>query len=131
MPALSSSSAMDWPRASHNAEYHFQLASLLLLEGQRLTAIRHLERAVELDPGHTGALFQLGHANDLAGNDDDAIVYYERCLNHPPLHVGLHMNLGILYEDGDQYEKAVDCYSKILHAQPDNDQARLFLKDSQ
>jgi hypothetical protein len=28
---------------------------------------------VELDPGHTGALFQLGHANDLAGNDDEAI----------------------------------------------------------
>jgi DNA-directed RNA polymerase subunit alpha len=25
----------------------------------------------------------------------------------------------------------VDCYKKILHAQPDNEQARLFLKDSQ
>ena len=118
-------------QASHNAEFHFQLASLLLLEGQRQNAIRHLERAVELDPGHTGALFQLGHANDLAGNDDDAITFYERCLNHPPLHVGLLMNLGILYEDSDLYEKAVDCYRKILHAQPENEQARLFLKDSQ
>jgi DNA-directed RNA polymerase subunit alpha len=118
-------------QASHNAEYHFQLASLLLLDGQRQNAIRHLERAVELDPGHTGALFQLGHANDLVGNDEEAVAYYERCLNHPPLHVGLLMNLGILYEDGDQYDKAVDCYRKIMHAQPDNEQARLFLKDSQ
>ena len=118
-------------QASHNAEYHYQLASLLLLEGQRQTAIRHLERAVELDPSHTGALFQLGHSNDLAGNDEDAVVYYERCLNHPPIHVGLLMNLGILYEDNDKYEKAVECYRKILHAQPANEQARLFLKDAQ
>ena len=43
------------------------------------------ERAVELDPAHTGALFQLGYANDLAGNDDEAIGYYEQCLKHPPV----------------------------------------------
>src|SRR5205814_6625712 len=76
-------------QASHSAEYHFQLASCFLAEGERPNAIRHLERAVELDPGHTGALFQLGHANDLAGNDDEAITYYERCLNHPPVHAGV------------------------------------------
>src|SRR5262249_50182389 len=66
--------------ASHSAEYHFQLASCLLAEGDRFQAITHLERAVELDPNHTGALFQLGHVNDLAGNDEEAIDYYERCL---------------------------------------------------
>src|SRR5262249_21697717 len=43
--------------ASHSAEYHFQLASCFLADGERSQAIRHLERAVELDPGHTGALF--------------------------------------------------------------------------
>ena len=59
---------------SHNAEYHFQLAGLHQAEGDRPGAVKHLERAVELDPGHTGALFQLGHANDLAGNDDEAIA---------------------------------------------------------
>lgn len=118
-------------QASHNAEFHFQLASLLLLEGQRATAIRHLERAVELDPGHTGALFQLGHANDLAGNDDEAISFYERCRNHPPIHVGLLMNLGILYEDSEKYEKAVECYRQILHGNPVQEQAKLFLKDAQ
>src|SRR2546429_253589 len=64
---------------THNAEYHFQLASIHLAQGDRDKAVKHLERAIDLDPSHTGALFQLGHANDLAGNDDDAIVYYERC----------------------------------------------------
>jgi DNA-directed RNA polymerase subunit alpha len=118
-------------QATHNAEYHYQLASLLMDEGSRDASIRHLERSVELDPGHTGALFQLGHANDLAGNDDDAIGYYERCLKHPPVHVGVLMNLGVLYEDNDRYDQAVDCYRKILSANAVDEQARLFLKDSQ
>jgi DNA-directed RNA polymerase subunit alpha len=117
--------------ASHSAEYHFQLASCHLTEGDRATAIKHLERAVELDPGHTGALFQLGFANDLAGNDDEAVQLYERCLNYPPVHVGVLMNLGVLYEDSEKFDKAVDCYRKILHAVPTHEQARLFLKDAQ
>jgi DNA-directed RNA polymerase subunit alpha len=118
-------------QASHNAEYHFQLASCLLAEGDRDTALKSLERSVGLDPGHTGALFQLGHANDLAGNDDDAIGYYERCLSYPPVHVGVLMNLGVLYEDNDKYDKAVDCYRKVLSANPTDEHARLFLKDAQ
>jgi DNA-directed RNA polymerase subunit alpha len=117
-------------QASHNAEFHFQTACCLLAEGDRLTAVRSLEKAVELDPGHTGALFQLGHANDLAGNDEDAITYYERCLNHPPVHTGVLMNLGVLYEDSDKYDKAVDCYRKVLGSDPTNEHARLFLRDA-
>jgi len=118
-------------QASHNPEYHFQIACCYLLEGQRDSAIKHFEKAVELDPTHTGALFQLGHCNDLAGNDDDAVDFYERCITHPPIHVGLLMNLGILYEDCDKYDKAVDCYRRILHANPNDEQARLFLKDAE
>src|SRR5262249_46354186 len=38
-------------QGSHNAEYHFQLASCALADSDRGTAIRSLERAVELDPG--------------------------------------------------------------------------------
>src|SRR5204863_388372 len=76
-------------------------------------------------------LGHLGHANDLAGNDDEAIGFYERCLNHPPLHVGLLINLGILYEDSDKYEKAVECYRRVVNADPNHEQARLFLKDAQ
>jgi DNA-directed RNA polymerase subunit alpha len=118
-------------QSSHSAEYHFQLASCYLAEGERDSALRHLERAVELDPGHTGALFQLGHANDLAGNDEEAITFYERCLNHPPVHVGALINLGVLYEDNEKFDKAVNCFRQVLNASPTDEQARLFLKDAQ
>src|SRR5205085_1334502 len=107
------------------------LASCYLAEGERLTAVKHLEKAVELDPNHTGALFQLGHANDLAGNDEEAISYYERCLNHPPVHVGALNNLGVLYEDNEKYGPAVECYRRILGAEPTHERARLFFKDAQ
>jgi len=116
---------------SHSAEYHFQSAGLLAAEGDQMTAIKHLERAVDLDPAHTGALFQLGYSNDLAGNDEDAIGYYERCLKHPPVHLGAVNNLGILYEDNNHYDKAVDCFGKILRADPTDERARLFHKDAQ
>lgn len=117
--------------STHSAEYHFQLASILLAEGERNTAVRHFERAAELDPAHPGVLFQLGYANDLAGNDEDAIDYYERCVSHPPIHRGALTNLGILYEDNAQYDKAVTCYQRILAAQPTDERARLFLRDAQ
>jgi DNA-directed RNA polymerase subunit alpha len=117
--------------STHYAEYHYQFANILLEEGDKTKALQSLEKAVEIDQGHTGALFQLGYANDLAGNDTDAVRYYERCLNYPPVHVGVLMNLGVLYEDGGLFAKAEECYRKILAGNPTDEQARLFLKDAQ
>jgi DNA-directed RNA polymerase subunit alpha len=117
--------------ASHSAEYHYQTACIHLAEGERLKAIEHLEKAVKFDPTHTGVLFQLAHANDLAGNDEEAIGFYESCLKHPPVHVGVLKNLGVLYEDHEKYDKAVECYRRVLSADPRDEQARLFYKDAQ
>jgi DNA-directed RNA polymerase subunit alpha len=117
--------------ASYSAEYHYQLASCDLQDGDRAKAVKTLERAVELDPGHTNALFQLGHANDLAGNDEDAIGFYERCLKYPPVHVGTLINLGVLYEDHERYDKAVECYRRVLASNPTDEEARLFYKDAE
>jgi DNA-directed RNA polymerase subunit alpha len=117
-------------QASHSGEYHYQLGSIQLEEGARAEALKHFERAIELDPGHTGALFQLGCANDLAGNDKEAIDLLERCVQQLPAHVGATINLGILYEDNNQYEKAVQCFQRVSSANPADDRARLFLKDA-
>ena len=117
--------------ASHSAEFHFQKAGIFLDEGEKASAVKHLERAVELDPTHTGALFHLAQANDQAGNDHEAIGFYEKCLKHPPIHVGVLKNLGILYEDNNKFDKAVDCYKTALYSDPLDDQARLYLKDAQ
>ncbi|VTS00398.1 DNA-directed RNA polymerase subunit alpha C-terminal domain-containing protein [Tuwongella immobilis] len=116
---------------SHSAEYHFQLAGCHQAEGMRLEFIKSLERAVELDPSHTGALFQLGYANDLAGNDEDAIGYYERCLKYPPIYKGVLNNLGVLYEDTGRFDKAMDCYNRLIKADPLDERAKLFARDAE
>lgn len=129
--------------ASHSAEYHYQLGSCLLVEGHRLKAVEHFEEAIKHDPSHTAALFQLAQVNDLAGDDKVAINLYETCLKHPPVHVHTLMNLGVLYEDNELYDKAVDCFRRALHAdlrddRPEwkaangelNERARLFYKDA-
>ena len=51
------------------------------------------------------------------------------------MHLGALNNLGVLYEDNDKYDKAADCFNRILKANPTDEQARdrarLFLKDAQ
>ena len=117
--------------AAHNAEYHFQEGGVAEAEGDTPRAAKSYERASELDPAHTGALFRLGFLNDLVGNDLEAIGYYEKCLKHPPVGKGVLYNLGVLYEDNGQFDKATDCYRRLHKADPSDERARLFLKDSE
>lgn len=116
--------------SSHSGEYHFQRGCLLLDEGDRAGAIQAFEKTIEIEPHHTGALFQLGYYNDLVGNDDEAIGYYERCVGQLPATRGALNNLGILYEDHNQYEKAHNCYRQLQEAFPTDPRARLFYKDA-
>ncbi|MGL6073958.1 MAG: DNA-directed RNA polymerase subunit alpha C-terminal domain-containing protein [Fimbriiglobus sp.] len=117
--------------AAHNAEYHYQEGGIAEAEGDIPRSAKSYERASELDPAHTGALFRLGFLNDLVGNDLEAIGYYEKCLKHPPVGKGVLYNLGVLYEDNGQFDKAADCYRRLHKADPNDERARLFLKDSE
>ena len=117
--------------AAHNAEYHYQEGGIAEAEGDVPRAAKSYERAVELDPAHTGALFRLGFLNDLSGNDLEAIGYYEKCLKHPPVGKGVLYNLGVLYEDNGQFDKATDCYRRLHKADPLDERARLFFKDAE
>lgn len=116
--------------AAHNSEFHFQEGGVAEAEGDVARAARSYERSVELDPSHTGSLFRLAFLNDLAGNDRDAIGYYEKCLKHPPVGKGVLYNLGVLYEDEGQFDKAADCYRRLQKADPTDERARLFAKDA-
>ena len=52
-------------------------------------------------------------------------------MRHPVArHQGALNNLGILYEDNNQYEKAHNCYRQLSEAFPAENRARLFLKDA-
>ncbi|MBM81583.1 MAG: DNA-directed RNA polymerase subunit alpha [Planctomycetaceae bacterium] len=111
------------------AEYSYQMGCILSDQGDRFGAIEYFERAVDMDPHHSRALFSLANENCLHGNDDEAIRLYERSLSKPPQHIGTLLNLGLLYEDAENYSAAAFCFRRILETQPHNEQARLYLKD--
>jgi DNA-directed RNA polymerase subunit alpha len=111
------------------AEYSYQMGCVLFDRGDTFGAIEYFERAVDMDPHHARALFALAFQNSLHGNDDEAIKLYERCLSRPPFYVGALLNLGLLYEDKENYSCAQYCFEKVLQHDPHNQRARLYLKD--
>lgn len=115
--------------AATRAEYSFQKGCILADRGDTFGAVEYFERAVDMDPHHTGAMFRLAGLNDLLGNDDEAIRLYEQSLSSPPLFLGALLNLGILYEDKENYSAAAYCFRRVLDVYPNHERARLFLKD--
>jgi DNA-directed RNA polymerase subunit alpha len=54
---------------------------------------------------------------------------YEQALSKPPFYMGALLNLGLLYEDVEQYSAAAFCFRRVLEYDPTNEWATLFLKD--
>ena len=111
------------------AEYSFQMGRIMSERGDAPGAIEYLERAVDMDPQHARALFALAMQNSLHGNDEEAVRLYERSLAKPPYFMGAMLNLGLLYEDQENYGAARYCFEKVLSFDPINERAKLYLKD--
>jgi len=111
------------------AEYSYQMGCILSDRGDTFGAIEYFERAVDMDPNHQRALFALAVQNSRHGDDDEAIQLYERCLSRPPFYLGALLNLGLLYEDRENYAAAQYCFERVLKYDSNNERARLFLKD--
>lgn len=115
--------------AAGRAEYSYQKGCVFSDRGDSFGAIEYFERAVDMEPHHSRALFRLASENALRGNDDDAIRLYEQALSKPPYYLGALLNLGLLYEDNENYPAAAYCFRQILSVEPNHERAQLYLKD--
>jgi len=115
--------------AASRAEYSFQMGCIWADRGDALTAVEYFERAVDMDPHHSRALFWLAAENSLRGNDEEAIRLYERSLSRPPFFIGALLNLGLLYEDRENYKAAAFCFRRVREYDPNNEFAQLYLRD--
>ena len=112
------------------AEYLYQRgATVAALNGNLEEICALYQRAIDVDPDHSGALFGLALENDRRGNDPQAMDLYHRACSQFPAHVGSLLNLGLLYEDGENYQSAKKCYERVLDSFPNHDRARLYLMD--
>lgn len=114
---------------ARRAEYSYQMGTILSDRGDTYGAIEYFERAVDMDPHHSQALFRLAAENALHGNDVEAIRLYEQCLSKPPFHLSALMNLGLLYEDRGNFTSAAFCFRRVLNYDPQNTRATMYMKD--
>lgn len=110
-----------------------EFVSGLFFETQNQTerAISAYEGALEREPEHVEAAFKLGVLLDRIGDDDMAIEYYLVCADVWPHYVPGVINLGILYDERGESNAAADCFRQALAYNPDNQRAKILLRDAQ
>ncbi|MCJ7729905.1 MAG: tetratricopeptide repeat protein [Sedimentisphaerales bacterium] len=112
-----------------SAEYHYQLGRLQEMQGLYEKAADNYEIALELAPTHPRALFHLAFRCDLSGDEEAAIDYYKQVVCGSMVYVSALLNLAVLYEDMDQYDRASQCVDAVLQSHPNHQRAILFKKD--
>jgi len=86
--------------------------------GDREVARKAYARALTLDPGHAGALVNLGLLDYEAGRLEDAAARFRAALATRPNHAIAAYNLGIVLEDLGRLTEAADAYAGALRADP-------------
>jgi DNA-directed RNA polymerase subunit alpha len=113
-----------------SADAAFLEGRLQELEGNYAAALANYERALALNPDHRNARFRLAYRLDLMGRDHDAIRHYERLRQVFPVPVGVLINLGLLYEDAGEYDKASGCYRLVLAHDYNHPLGRMYAVDA-
>lgn len=91
-------------------------------EGDYVTAIEHLEQAVEigLKRYEIGDLYTyLGHCYSDMEMYDESINYYKMALEVGPDKVEYYVNLGVTYRRSGENQKALELYLQALKLDPD------------
>src|SRR5438034_7655936 len=111
------------------AEEYFKRGLEAEKEGNHEKAIEFFERALNENPDHEMACFNLAVMYDRRADDAKAIELYERVCTSPPVHLNALINLAVLYEDNNHYDEAHRCLDAVLRTNPNHERARLFMKD--
>jgi FKBP-type peptidyl-prolyl cis-trans isomerase 2 len=100
-------------------EYYYE--GIALQDDNELDkAVQCYQKAIDLNPNHTGAYYNLGVSFQKQGQTEKAILYYEIAINLDQNLVEAHHNLGIAYKDKGQLDEAIICFQKVLLLQPDH-----------
>jgi len=109
---------------------HYLLGFCYDHTGRYNDAVAEYEKALELAPGHDPASFRVAYNCALRGDEGRALEHYEAIAASPTTYINALINLGVLYEDRRKFEKAIECYRRVLRADPNHSRARLYLKDA-
>ncbi|MEH6420225.1 YfaP family protein [Pseudomonas sp. CGJS7] len=116
------------PQVSENsddAEQANQRGEAAYRSGDLIGAIAAYQQAIELDPNHAQAYANLGLAYVKRGRAAEAIWASRKAIalakgaNAATVRAGAHYNIGKLYEEDGQYERAMSSYLAAKREKPD------------
>lgn len=99
---------------------HSLIASLRTHVGEPELALQHSQRAIEINPSDTGALFRHAHALLAAGRPDESIATFETAMRYEPRPtIGPHAQLSAAYYAAGRYRDVLAFTEMALALRPD------------
>jgi len=105
----------------------FDQAVHALAAGDYAAAERGFQSVLREQPGHVGALGNLGIVYSRTNRADQAIATYERALRLSPDDKDLLLNLGLVYLKQESHQRALPLFARVVAIDPQHQQARQLL----
>ncbi len=115
----------------HNADIYFYTGLCLEYFGRYKEAETEYQNALRVNSKHQPTLFRMAWNADLSGYEEEALELYQTLMKLKPTNINTAINLGLMYEDKGEYDKAIKCYERVLEYYPTHPRGLLYLKDSQ
>jgi len=109
------------------------LGGAYILSKRWKDAVELLEIGSQMDPGNAAVWCNLAAAYlgtlqiSTRDKQDRAIAAYRRTLELNPYYPNAHYNLGLIYEDRGEWDRARDMFRKALQVNPSDRDARVLL----
>ena len=113
--------------AAEPAKVVFDQAVQALVAGDYAAAERGFKSVLQQQPGHVGALGDLGIIYSRTNRADQAIAMYRRALRLSPDDKVLLLNLGLVYLRQESHQKALPLFERVVAVDPQHQQARQLL----
>ncbi|HEX8030185.1 MAG TPA: tetratricopeptide repeat protein, partial [Vicinamibacterales bacterium] len=101
----------------NSVSVHTEMGSALFAAGRYEEALAAFERAIELAPNSSRMLTQAGAASQAMGDNARALAYFERATAIQP-QPETFSNMGTIYYDQGDYQRAVNAYEAALLIRP-------------
>ena len=111
------------------AESYYDEGLTSFMKGEIEQAIKHFERALQLDSSLNNAHHQLGKCYTRMGQPQEAIKHLQQALRNNPNLVPARVDLGYALLDMQAPEQARDVFFDVAALKPDNARAQLGLAD--
>jgi tetratricopeptide (TPR) repeat protein len=97
------------------------------MKGDVSAAVRHFEKALQLDPYHIASCHQLGKCKVRQGKLQEAVDCFYRAIKARPGPLPPRLDLGFALLEGGNVPRASEVFEEVLHLKPDNARALLGL----